>query len=53
MVLTNAELAKRLDGLEKRYDEHFKIVFTAIRQLMVPPKAKRKPIGFNVKPLKK
>jgi hypothetical protein len=53
MVLTNAELAKRLDGLEKRYDEHFKIVFTAIRQLMVPPKAMRKPIGFHVKPLKK
>ena len=53
MVLTNAELAKRLDALEKRYDEHFKIVFTAIRQLMVPPQTKKKPIGFHVKALKK
>jgi len=27
MVLTNAELAKRLDRLEKRYHEHFKVFF--------------------------
>jgi hypothetical protein len=47
------ELSKRLDDLEKRYDERFKIVFTAIRHLMVPPPAKKKPIGFHVKSLKK
>jgi phage regulator Rha-like protein len=53
MVQTNTELAKRLDELEKRYDEHFKIVFTAIRQLMTPPQTKKKTIGFQVKSLKK
>jgi len=53
MVQTNTELAKRLDELEKRYDEHFKIVFTAIRQLMTPPQTRKKPIGFQVKSLKK
>ena len=49
MVLTNSELGKRLDELEKKYDEHFKIVFTAIRQLMAPPPTKKKPIAFQVK----
>ena len=53
MVLSHAELAKRLDELETRYDERFKIVFTAIRQLMAPPPPKRKPIGFHVKASKK
>jgi len=33
-LASNAELAKRLDDLEKKYDRKFKIVFEAIRQLM-------------------
>ena len=53
MIFSNAELTKRLDGLEKRYDQHFKQVFVAIRHLMAPPPAKRKPIGFRAKSLKK
>ena len=53
MVVANDELSKRLDELEKRYDEHFKIVFTAIRQLMSPPPTKKRSIGFRVKSLKK
>jgi len=53
MVLANADLAKRLDELEKRYDQNFKVVFTAIRQLMAPSQTKREPIGFRIKSLKK
>jgi ORF6N domain len=40
------ELAARLDVLEQRYDENFKIVFDAIRQLMAPPDKKKRGIGF-------
>ncbi len=40
------DLAKRLDKLEKKYDAQFKVVFDAIRQLMIPPEPKRKRIGF-------
>ncbi|MCP5171371.1 MAG: ORF6N domain-containing protein [Pseudomonadales bacterium] len=42
----NAELNQRLDALEHRYDEQFKVVFDAIRELMKPPEPKKKPIGF-------
>ena len=33
----NAELARRLDELEGKYDEQFRVVFQAIRELMEPP----------------
>jgi hypothetical protein len=53
MLASNAELARKLDALEKKYDAQFKVVFDAIRQLMTPPvtrkrkrKRKRK-IGFR------
>ncbi len=53
MLASNAELASRLDELEKKYDQQFKMVFDAIRQIMTPPPAKTKPIGFRAKALKK
>jgi hypothetical protein len=53
MLASNAELAHKLDELEKKYDRQFKIVFDAIRQLMTPPAAKAKPIGFRPKALRK
>jgi hypothetical protein len=42
----NADLARRLDELENRYDEQFRAVFDALRQLMQPPEKKNRPIGF-------
>ena len=47
MLASNAELARKLDELEKKYDAQFKEVFEAIRQLMTPPEPKRRPIGFQ------
>lgn len=47
MLLTNAELARKIESLEKKYDSQFKVVFDAIRQLMVPPETKKKKIGFG------
>ncbi len=46
MIVSNKKLSKRLDELEKKYDTQFKVVFDAIRQLMIPPESKRKHIGF-------
>lgn len=46
MIASHKNLAKRLDELEKKYDAQFKVVFEAIRQLMIPPEPKRKKIGF-------
>ena len=47
MLASNANLARKLAALEKKYDQQFKIVFDAIRELMTPPEPSRKrPIGF-------
>ena len=47
MLSSHADLARKLAGLEKKYDAQFKIVFDAIRQLMDPPgSGSKNPIGF-------
>jgi len=47
LLASNAEMARKLATLEKKYDAQFKVVFDAIRELMTPPGPKKKrPIGF-------
>ena len=46
LLLTHADLARKLDALESKYDAQFKVVFDAIRQLMTPPESKKRKIGF-------
>jgi hypothetical protein len=53
MLASNAELARRLDELEGKYDKQFKAVFAAIRQLMATPIRDRKEIGFRSRAMKK
>lgn len=46
----NADLARKLAALERRYDDQFKVVFDAIRALMEPPQPKKqRSIGFMSK----
>ena len=50
MLSTNKELAYKLTQLERKiekHDEEIKLVFDAIRQLMSPPKTKKRKIGFR------
>lgn len=47
MLQSNAELASKLDALEAKYDGQFKVVFEAIRELMIPPERARLRIGFG------
>ena len=49
MLSSNAELARKLAAMEKKYDAQFKVVFDAIRQLMSPPTRPKREIGFHVK----
>lgn len=47
MLSSHADLARKLEALEKKYDAQFKAVFDAIRELMAPPEPPRKRrIGF-------
>ncbi|MBN1189276.1 MAG: ORF6N domain-containing protein [Dehalococcoidales bacterium] len=47
MLASHADLARKLDALEERYDAQFEEVFEAIRQLMTPPEPKQRSIGFR------
>lgn len=52
LLLSNADLARQLDAMERKYDRQFKVVFDAIRQLMAAPDAAAKTqpeIGFHVR----
>jgi hypothetical protein len=46
---SHAELARKLEELEKKYDSQFRVVFDAIRQLMAPKEAANKRIGFQLR----
>jgi phage regulator Rha-like protein len=48
ILSSNKDLSRRLDELEKKYDEHFQAIFDAIRRLMELPEEPQKPmIGFH------
>lgn len=47
MLAGHADLTRRLDELERKYDRQFAVVFQAIRELMRPPKRKPKEIGYH------
>jgi hypothetical protein len=50
MLMSNANLARKLLALEDKYDAKFRIVFDAIRELMEGPPPPPKPrIGFHGK----
>jgi ORF6N domain. len=44
---SNRDLARRIDALEKKYDEQFANVFAAIKQLITEPSPPRRQIGFH------
>jgi len=46
MLVSHADLARKLAALEKKYDAQFRVVFDAIRELMSPPSKPRRRIGF-------
>jgi hypothetical protein len=47
MLLTHEELKRKIEDMEERYDSQFKVVFDAIKQLMIEKKQPKKKIGFN------
>jgi hypothetical protein len=49
IVSSHKELAARLDVLEGKYDAQFKVVFDAIRELVITPEKPPKRIGFTAK----
>lgn len=48
MVITYESLRRKIDAMEKKYDDRFQVVFKALKELMEPPPAKpKRRIGFH------
>jgi uncharacterized protein YjcR len=47
ILQANAQMAKKLAALEKKYDAQFRVVFDAIRELMAKPVKPKRRIGFG------
>ncbi|OGX11138.1 MAG: hypothetical protein A2351_03260 [Omnitrophica bacterium RIFOXYB12_FULL_50_7] len=48
LMLKHADLRKKIEEMEKKYDHQFQIVFKTIKELLEPPPPKPKgPIGFH------
>lgn len=45
LLASNAELVRKVDALERKYDARFRSVFEAIRRLMASSVTTRRPIG--------
>ncbi len=46
LLATHKDLQRKIEEMEKKYDQQFRVVFDAIRALITPPAPKRKKIGF-------
>ena len=49
MILAHKDLREKMEELEKKYDGQFKVVFEAIRRLMIEEERPKTPIGFHVR----
>lgn len=48
LILSHENLARKLAELENRYDHQFKVVFDAIREIMLPKEPpKKRRLGFG------
>ncbi|MFZ1685634.1 MAG: ORF6N domain-containing protein [Candidatus Zixiibacteriota bacterium] len=52
LLATHADLARKLEAMEKKYDYQLGAVFEAIRRLTTPPEPKKRRIGFENAPEK-
>ena len=49
MLSTHEDLKRKIESMEKKYDEQFQIVFEAIKQLLTEEDKPKKKIGYTVK----
>jgi hypothetical protein len=49
MVTIHDDLRKKIEDMEKQYNEQFKVVFDALKQLLIEEERPKKRIGFKPK----
>jgi hypothetical protein len=53
MAITIADLKRKIDGMERKYDYHFKVVFDALRKLTAPEPAHKPKVKIGFTPPEK
>lgn len=53
MAITIADLKRKIDGMERKYDYHFKVVFDALRKLTAPEPAHKPTVKIGFTPPEK
>lgn len=46
LLFTHKDIQRKIEEMEKKYDQQFRVVFDAIRALITPPTTTKKRIGF-------
>ena len=49
MLITHKDLQEKIEKMEAKYDKQFKVVFDAIKQLIMQGNKPKAEIGFKVK----
>ena len=49
MLSTHEDLKRKIESMEKKYDQQFQVVFEAIKQLLSEEEKPRKKIGYTVR----
>jgi hypothetical protein len=49
MLSTHKDLKRKIESMEKKYDQQFQVVFEAIKQLLTEEDKPKKKIGFTAK----
>ena len=47
LAIQNSDITNRINEMEKKYDNQFKEVFSALRYLINPPEKERRKIGYK------
>ena len=47
IIMSHKDLQRKIEDMERKYDQQFKVVFDAIKQLLIPPEKPKRKIGFH------
>lgn len=47
IIMSHKDLQRKIEDMEKKYDQQFQGVFDAIKQLLIPPEKPKGKIGFH------
>ena len=47
IIMTHKDIQRKIEDMERKYDQQFKVIFDAIKQLLMPPEKPKGRIGFH------